>query len=318
MSFDLNDAELQKSGDLIPDGTFAKVVMVIRPGGVDGDAEVDRGLLKRSATPGSDVLLLDCEFTVIEGPYARRKFWQTLTASGGKLDETGNSIGARITKGTLRAMIDSAHGLDPEDMGEAAKSKRVLRGYADLSGTVFVGKIKVEASNNPAYSDRNKLDRVVVPTESEWRKIMEGGSVPACPSSRPRIPTSVTASPPAGTPQLSYEAPLLSSMPPSGRVPATPTVHAVGRPCLAEGLGEVAKSGSGANGTDTADIADRGVPQARAPPAPGPCVSRALCSLRARGARLRLRPPASLGSLPLLPILLTSLPRPRLRARQKE
>ena len=79
MTFDMNDAEPQKTGDLIPDGTFAKVTMTIRPGGIDGESEIDRGLLKRSGAPGSDVLMLDCEFTVAEGPHARRKFWQTLT-----------------------------------------------------------------------------------------------------------------------------------------------------------------------------------------------------------------------------------------------
>ena len=39
--FDMNDAEPQKSGELIPDGTFAKVVMTIRPGGIDGQSEIN-------------------------------------------------------------------------------------------------------------------------------------------------------------------------------------------------------------------------------------------------------------------------------------
>ena len=46
MSFDMNDAEPQKSGELIPHGAFAKVTMTIRPGGTDGQSEIDRGLLK--------------------------------------------------------------------------------------------------------------------------------------------------------------------------------------------------------------------------------------------------------------------------------
>ena len=36
--FDMNDAEPQKTGELIPDGTFAKVTMIIRPGGIDGQS----------------------------------------------------------------------------------------------------------------------------------------------------------------------------------------------------------------------------------------------------------------------------------------
>ena len=84
MTFDMNDVAPQPSGELIPDGTFAKVTMSIRKGGTDGASEVDRGLLKRSNQPGSDVLMVDAEFTVAEGPIARRKFWQNFTVQGGK------------------------------------------------------------------------------------------------------------------------------------------------------------------------------------------------------------------------------------------
>ena len=74
-------------GDLIPDGTFAKIRMSIRPGGVNGSVPMDAGLLKASQT--SDAKMLDCEFTVVDGPLARRKFWQNFTVAGGKLDEKG-------------------------------------------------------------------------------------------------------------------------------------------------------------------------------------------------------------------------------------
>ena len=180
--YDMNDAEPQRSGELIPDGTFAKVTMALRPGGIDGQTEIDRGLLKASNTPGSDVLNLDCEFTIVEGPHAKRKFWQTLTASGGKVDEKGVSISWKITKSTIRAMIDSALGLNPEDMSEAAKQKRVLRGLADLNGITFVAKIRVEPSNDSRYGDSNKLARVILPTEKEWQAVMQGQDVPASPT----------------------------------------------------------------------------------------------------------------------------------------
>lgn len=195
MSFDMNDAEPQKSGDLIADGSFAKVTMSIRRGGVDGDSEIDGGLLKASNTPGSDVRMLDAEFTVAEGPHVRRKFWQMFTVAGGKVDEHGVSIGWKISKGTFRAMIDSALGLDPEDMSEAAKAKRVLRGLADLSGIAFVAKIKVEPSGDPRYGDANKLDRVIVPGDPEWRRVMDGQIPPPAPSTRARPKTIPAAAP---------------------------------------------------------------------------------------------------------------------------
>jgi hypothetical protein len=130
--YDFSDVEPQQSSDLIADGSFAKVIMTIRSGGVDGQTEIDRRLLKASTTAGSDVLSLDCEFTVTEGRLARRKFWQTFTVSGGKVDEKGASIGWNISKRTFRAMIDSALGLDPDDDSEdveaaAARSCRPRR-----------------------------------------------------------------------------------------------------------------------------------------------------------------------------------------------
>ena len=86
--YDLNDAEPQRSGLIDP--CFAKIVGVLRPGGVDGPAPTDRGLLKPSKS-STDVLMLDWEFTVAEGPNARRKFWQTMVVAGGEVDEKNQS-----------------------------------------------------------------------------------------------------------------------------------------------------------------------------------------------------------------------------------
>lgn len=182
MTYDMNDAEPQMSGEIIPDGTFAKVTMAIRPGGVDGQSEIDQCLLKAPKDATSDVLMLDCEFTVTEGQHARRKFWQMFTVQGGKVDENGVSIGWKISKSTFRAMIDSALGLAPDDMSEGAKAKRVLRGLADLNGITFVAKIAVEQSAQ--YKDKNKLDRVVLPNEKEWQAIMRGEVIAPSPSHR--------------------------------------------------------------------------------------------------------------------------------------
>ncbi|OJU28510.1 MAG: hypothetical protein BGN91_07900 [Nitrobacter sp. 62-13] len=212
MMFDMNDAEPQKSGELIPDGTFAKVTMSIRPGGVDGQSEIDQALLKAPKDPSSDVRMLDCEFTVAEGPHAKRKFWQMFTVQGGKVDENGVSIAWKISKSTFRAMIDSALGLDPQDMSEVAKQKRILRGLADLNGITFVAKIKVEASEDARYSDQNRLDRVVLPNEKEWKLVMDGKDVPASPSRSRGAGSKAAAAQPAWT----------QGAAPGGQPPAAP------------------------------------------------------------------------------------------------
>ena len=125
--YDMNDAgpQMPPAGDLIPDGTFAKLRMTIRPGGTNGAVPMDAGLLRASRS--GDIKQLDCEFTVIEGSFARRKFWQMFTVAGGKLDDKGQSKGWNISKASFRAMIDSALGLDPKDESPGARQKRVIR-----------------------------------------------------------------------------------------------------------------------------------------------------------------------------------------------
>ena len=187
MSYDFNDAQPQRmpSGDLIPDGTFAKIRMVIRPGGVNGSVPMDAGLLK--AASESDAKMLDCEFTVVEGPLVRRKFWQNFTVAGGKLDDKGQSIGWNISKASFRAMVDSALGLDPKDTSDAAKAKRVLQGLKQLDGITFIGRIMVEPASDPKYHDQNRLANVVLPGEPQYGPVMKGETVEAEPvNSKPR------------------------------------------------------------------------------------------------------------------------------------
>ena len=100
--YDFSDVEPQQSSDLIPDGTFAKVTMTIRPGGVDGQTEIDKG-----PAQGLDHARQRCAEPRLRAhrgrraKLVRRKFWHPFTVSGGKVDEKGASIGWNITKRTL-------------------------------------------------------------------------------------------------------------------------------------------------------------------------------------------------------------------------
>jgi hypothetical protein len=175
--YDLNDAQPQMApmGELIPDGAFAKVRMTIRPGGLNGSTPADAGLLK--ASQSSDAKMLDCEFTVMAGPYVRRKFWQNFTVAGGKLDDKGQSKGWNISKSAFRAMVDSALGLDPKDESAAAKQKRVIQGLKHLDGIVFAARIMIEPASDAKYKDQNKLANVVLPGEPQYAAVMRGEAV---------------------------------------------------------------------------------------------------------------------------------------------
>lgn len=192
--YDLNDAAPQMGpmGELIPDGTFAKLRMTIRPGGVNGGSALDVGLLKASAS--SDAKMLDCEFTVVEGPYARRKLWQHYTVSGGKLNKDGMSIAWGISKSAFRAMIDSALGLDSKDESADAKAKRRLDGLKHLDGITFVARIMIEPSTSAQYQDQNRIANVVLVSEPQYAVVMRGETPPADPiGAKPRKATASAA-----------------------------------------------------------------------------------------------------------------------------
>lgn len=232
--YDLNDAQPQMGpiGELIPDGTFAKIKMAIRPGGVNGSTPMDAGLLK--ASQSSDAKMLDCEFTVVEGQFARRKFWQNFTVAGGKLDEKGQSKGWNISKSAFRAMVDSALGLDPKDLSAAAKQKRLIQGLKQLDGIVFAGRIMIEPATSPQHRDANRLANVVLPGEPQYAAIMRGESVPPEPiNAKPRKAADANASP---APAWATQAAPATPAPAAGGVPwANQPAAAPAKPAPAQG-----------------------------------------------------------------------------------
>jgi hypothetical protein len=146
---DFNSADRQSNGfDLIPNGTLVRVIGTIKPGGVSrpGLEAVDGAYL--TASRSSDVLMLAFEFTVTAGPFARRKFWQNMGVSGGQLNEKGESKSWNITKSTLRAMLNSARNVMPDDEGERAKTARCIRAWQDLEGIEFAAKIRLNPEKN--------------------------------------------------------------------------------------------------------------------------------------------------------------------------
>jgi len=167
MSYDFNSADKQTDMEVIPAGTIVPLVMTIRPGG-----QGDGGWLTQSKN--SDAMMLDCEFTVAEGPHAKRKIWQYLVLSGGKLNDKGESIAAGISRSMLRAMLESARNVDPNDMSDAAVSKRCAD-WKDFCGLTFLAKLGVEKDKTGQYGDKNRIQSVITPNMKEY----SGGFAPA-------------------------------------------------------------------------------------------------------------------------------------------
>ena len=161
MTIDFNSAERQQSFGLIPPKTIVPLVMNIRPGGAG-----DGGWYTASKT--SDAMMLDVEFTVSEGPYAKRKLWQYFVMSGGKLTNNGDSVAGNISRSTLRAILESARNIKPEDTSDAAVNARRINGLEDFNGMCFLAKIGIEKDKNGQYEDKNKILSVVTPDMKEY------------------------------------------------------------------------------------------------------------------------------------------------------
>lgn len=183
---DFNDAEKHTGPNvLIPNGTKAVVQLTLRPGGAG-----DGGWLRRSKS--GDAMMLDCEFVVTEGQYAKRKFWTYLTISG---DTEGQQKATAISRSLIRAMLESARGIDPAATDEKAVAGRRVSAYSDLDGLRFWAVIGIEAGKD-GYADKNRLTAVITPDRKDWSPVDQGGATAA-----PAAYAQAKAAPAAGRPQ---------------------------------------------------------------------------------------------------------------------
>jgi hypothetical protein len=161
-TFDFNNAPTQRSFDVIPNGTVATLNMTVRPGGAG-----EGGWLKGSKNGDSEGL--DCEITVVDGEFAKRKFWTLFTLGG---VEDGHAKAAEISRGKLRAILESAHGTRPDDDSDAAQQARRTTSYGDFNNMRFIGRIGVEPPQN-GYRAKNTLDKVITPDLVGWHAVAQ-------------------------------------------------------------------------------------------------------------------------------------------------
>lgn len=167
----LNLNEHENQNEPIPSGTRAMILMkVIPPEGPAQRTEMDVALTKSGT---SDAVYLNCLFEVASGPQKGKKMYQRFTVAGGKLDDKGRSIAAKISGVTLKAIWDAHKGLVPTDMTQAAVAARQLKSYAEFDGIYFPGTICIKAGNN-GYQPKNEIYHVITPNEPEYAKLQAG------------------------------------------------------------------------------------------------------------------------------------------------
>lgn len=191
MAIDLNQAGPQRDyGTLIPEGTYARVIGHIRPGGVTlhGAEPEDHGIMKAAKHP-STVVMLDWEFTIAYGQHAKSKFWQNMTIEGGEVDEKGKSKAGSISAGTLRAIAESSRGIRADDQSPAAMQARVIKSWRSLDMVEFACRIDIQPGSD-GFADQNKIGIVLTPENPEYAPVMQGQDVPPSPNIRRASPRS--------------------------------------------------------------------------------------------------------------------------------
>jgi len=184
MPYDYSDAPPSKFEPKIQEMIKATVVIHIKPGGVGED-----GMLTRSSDGGCEMLAV--VLTVADGKYKGEKFpeWWVLNGT-----TDGHAKAREITLRKLKAIIDSAFGLDPNDKSPEARARRTIS-LGQLEGMAFMAEIGI-AKGSGDYSDKNIVAAVITKDKKDWHPVEQpppfnggGGaaSSPAPPQSTPPI-----------------------------------------------------------------------------------------------------------------------------------
>ena len=161
---DFNDAQQQPSFDLIPKGTLARVRMTLKPGGFDDPAQGWTGGYATQSNESGSVYLA-AEFVVLEGDYARRKLWSNIGLSSPKGPTWG-----QMGRSFVRALLNSAHHVHPQDMSPQAAAARRIQGFHELDGLEFLARVDIE--KDAKGQDRNVVKIAVEPDHPDYAKLM--------------------------------------------------------------------------------------------------------------------------------------------------
>jgi hypothetical protein len=178
--FDFNNAGNQF--DVIPENEICTVQMTVKPGGAGQD-----GWLTRAKDGNSEHL--NCGFSVLDGAHAKRKIIMRYTV-GGVGDNHEEAVA--ITRRTLKAILESARGIRPDDKSEAAQAALRTKGWHEFDQLRFVVRLGVEPPKG-SYAAKNVVKEIITPERQDWHKVEQVAATAKPASSAP----SAAVTPPA-------------------------------------------------------------------------------------------------------------------------
>jgi hypothetical protein len=171
---DLNNVSMTETNNdfqLIPDGTIARAILLIKPNYMVIDEFSTVPMFKDSASTSAK--WIEAEFTIVGGQFDKRKIWQNIFFDGDSKDDQGISKARTNGLRTIRQLVDSMLGVDPKDITPETNAKRNIPGLDALNGQEYCIKIGIEKGTQ-GYSDKNKL---VAPISVDQKGFIPKGSV---------------------------------------------------------------------------------------------------------------------------------------------
>jgi hypothetical protein len=213
---DYNDA--RQNPNLIPKGTLAKVHLSIRPGGFDDPSQGWTGGLATRSSSGA--VYLNGEFTVLEGPYAKRKVFTLIGLYSPKGPDW-----AGMGRSLIRGMLNSARGISNRDVSPQAQAARRINSFAELDGLEFVARIDIGTDTNG--EEKNEIRGAVTPDHKEYARLMGRHAVPAGFAPQPGYAAPAAPAPfPPTAPAAPAAFPPAAPAAPQGAFPPSPAAPA--------------------------------------------------------------------------------------------
>jgi hypothetical protein len=161
MPINYADADDQRSRELLPSGVY-QLKVEVQLGGYGEDATL---MLAKSGRSMHVALI----YKVVEGEHRGYKIWDNITVAlvedknlppleADKLKKLQTAV--RMGRAKIKALINSARRLDPDDKSEATEAKRALETHDDLTGMVFWAQIEEQPGGN-GYGPRNIIDYII-------------------------------------------------------------------------------------------------------------------------------------------------------------
>jgi hypothetical protein len=197
---DFNDAEAQQAEfNLIPKGTQTLVRLAIKPGGYD-DPQMGWTGGYATASEETGAVFLSCEFVVLSGAYAKRKIWSNIGLHSNKGPTWG-----QMGRSFIKAVLNSARNIHPDDYTPDAQRLRQIRSFAELDGVEFAARIGIEKDGKDEF--RNIIRKVIEPDHKDYVGLMltksprdsgSGSSSGGAPATTAPVPAMTAAQPGSG------------------------------------------------------------------------------------------------------------------------